>query len=152
VLKGSQTQLKCLTADCIDLANSKQKVLALGEFLTTLWSAMQVQYACTARVIHVDHNLTRNSPSAQHFPLWIYKVNANSSILYFSGSSTCIEYKERNRFQRVLDLLCGSLVVVYLAGRHEKKLQELDLKWGLPGLMRTWERDFLAEAYTFLCM
>jgi len=33
---------------------------------------MPVYYACTARVvlvIHIDHNLIRNSPSAQHFPL-----------------------------------------------------------------------------------
>jgi len=40
-----------------------------------LWSAIQVYYACTARVVlvihidHIDHNLIRNSPSAQHFPL-----------------------------------------------------------------------------------
>ena len=59
------------TADCVDLANSKRKVLSFGEFLTKLWSAIQVQYACTAGVvlvIHIDHDLIRNSPSAQHFP------------------------------------------------------------------------------------
>ena len=50
------------TADCVDLANSKEKVLCTCEFLTNLWSAMQVHYACTARVaIHIDHNLIRNS-------------------------------------------------------------------------------------------
>jgi len=39
---------------------------------------MQVHYACTDRVvlvIHVDHNLIRNSPSGQHFLLWICKVH-----------------------------------------------------------------------------
>ena len=48
------------------------KYYALGEFLTKLWSAIQVHYACTAGVvliIHIDHNLIRSSPSAQHFPL-----------------------------------------------------------------------------------
>ena len=57
------------------------KCCALGEFLTKLWSAMQVHSARVVLVIHIDHNLIRNSPSAQHFPLWICKVNANSSTL-----------------------------------------------------------------------
>ena len=42
------------------------KCCALGEFLIKLWSAMQVQYACTARVvliIHIDHNLIIFTPS-----------------------------------------------------------------------------------------
>ena len=58
-----------VTADCVDLANSKRKLLCTGGFLTKLWSAMQVHYACTARVvlvIHIDHNLIINWPSAQH--------------------------------------------------------------------------------------
>ena len=29
-------------------------------------------------VIHIDHNLIRNSPSAQHFQLWICKVNQSA--------------------------------------------------------------------------
>jgi len=38
------------TADIFDLANSSENCCALGEFLTKLWSAMQVHYACTAIV------------------------------------------------------------------------------------------------------
>jgi len=62
----------CLLLIALTLQIQSGKCCALGELLTKLWSAMQIHYACTARVvlvIHIDHNLIRNSPSAQHFPL-----------------------------------------------------------------------------------
>ena len=41
------------TADWLGLQIQSGKCCALGEFLTKLWSAMQVHYACTARVVLV---------------------------------------------------------------------------------------------------
>ena len=88
IIHCCRTQLTSLTAVALTLQIQRGKCYALGEFLTKLWPAIQV---CTARVVlvtHVDNNLIRNSPSAQHFLLWICKVNANSSTVFQCCSQT----------------------------------------------------------------
>ena len=58
-------------------------------------------------VIHIDHNLIRNSPSAQHFPLWICKFKAENAVCIDLANSKRKVLGEYNRWTGLLDWTTG---------------------------------------------